>query len=116
MVEEFKDDWIQLIKDTGLNPNRISEGTKAASPAAGIGAGWATGNIWIGLATAAIGFLASGPFAKGYARIKFEAWKYKWGRIFLNCTEEQLITFDDTLKKSYPLVFSQVNSNLRMLE
>ena len=108
LVETFRQDWVQVQKDTGLTPLQISEGVKAASPAIGLGAGYATGNVWVGIIAAVGAALLSGPLAQGYARLKFQEWRQKWLQIFSHCSEEQLTTFAGSLQTRHPLVFQSL--------
>ena len=111
LVQEFVNDWTDLQQHTELTPLQISQGIKTASPAAGIGAGWATGNPWIGLAVAVGTFLASGSIAEEYAKEKFMEWRTKWVKIFSNCTQGQLAEFESRLKERSPLIYSSLAAN-----
>ena len=84
---------------------QISQGVKAASPAVGVGAGYLSGNLWIGLAAGIVAYLASGFIAKEYAQTKSKEWRFKWMRVFSNCTQEQLDMFSQVLAQRHPLVY-----------
>lgn len=105
MVDLFHKDWLQVEKDTGLTPAQISAGVTAASPAVGIGAGWVSGNVWLGIVAGIAAAALAAPLAKGYARVQYEAWLHKWRSIFSRCSVEQLTAFDGRLKECYPLVW-----------
>lgn len=108
LVREFKNDWVQMSKDTGLTPLKIAQGFKVSSPAAGFAAGYFAGNIWLGLLVTVGTFLASEPVGEGYARMKFEEWLQKWRRVFANCSEEQLVQFAEVLRARYPIVYNSL--------
>lgn len=114
LVPEFIDDWTELQRKTELTPLQISQGIKTASPVAGVGAAWATGNPWVGLAVAVGAFLASGSIGEEYAKEKFMEWRTKWVKIFSNCTQSQLAEFDSRLKERSPLIYNSLNANNQM--
>jgi len=108
LVEDFKDDWVQVQKDTGLTPLKIVQGVKVSSPVAGFAAGHFAGNIWLGLLVAVVTFLAAEPLGEGYARTRFEEWRQKWRRVFANCSEDQLIQFAERLRARSPMVYNSL--------
>ncbi len=105
LASEFRQDWLQMQKGTGLTPLQISQGVKAASPAVGIGAGLLSGNVWVGLLSAVASFFASGPFAEGHKRIQLEKWRLKWLEVLSDMNESQLRSFAETLQTQHPMVF-----------
>jgi uncharacterized Zn finger protein (UPF0148 family) len=110
LVAEFHRDWLAIQKDTGLTPLQISQGVKEASPAVGLGAGYLTGDVWIGLLAGIVAYLASGPLAKEYARTKFEEWRLKWTGLFSAFNQEQLDMFAQVLAERHPLVYRSLTN------
>lgn len=108
LVEAFKEDWLQVSENLELNPLKVDHRVKAASPVTGVGAGWATGNVWVGLAVGIATFLASGPIADAYAAEKFQEWRAKWRRILANRSQQEMAVFLEKLHETYPMIFREL--------
>ena len=105
LVTAFREDWLQVQKDTGLTPAELSQDIKVASPAVGVGVGYLTGDPLIGLLAGLVAFLASDEIAEDSKRGKLKKWQSKWQRVFLKLSEQQINVFSETLAARYPLVW-----------
>jgi len=108
LVEELKNDWVELQR-LGLTRAHITQGFKAASPAAGGVAWWLGAPPWIAVLIGISTYLASGPAGEGYVEIKFQEWRAKWAMILANCSATQLQELSETLRVRYPMVYGSMS-------
>ncbi len=117
LVKAFRDDWLQVQKDTGLTPMELSQDIKQASPVVGLGAGYLTGDPIIGLLAGVVAFLASDAIAEDEAQGKLKKWQSKWERIFSKLSQQELALFAETLSARHPMVWQAIanSSDLSLL-
>ncbi len=107
MAAKFIRDWIQLKRDTGLAPREVALAMKSASPVAGAAAGYLFGNIWIGLAAAAVTYLLSEDAAESHASKAIEKWCKKWQPILAKMSEEERAILFGVIEEKSPLVLAE---------